>query len=433
MKRTKVLIFPCGSEGALEIYDALKYNIHFEIYGISGKKNYTDFLYPEGMYVYTDERFFITHPDFASAFCELVKKLEIEYIIPTFDDVALKLAEISDSIPATLVCSPYETVLIASDKRRMYESIKGQPFAPVTYSDIDSVKDYPVFVKPAIGCASQGAHIVRNREELQACLEKSPDTVICENLPGEELTVDCFTDRNGKLLFTAPRKRERIWHGITFRGTTMKATEEILAIAKSLNDTLVFRGAWFFQAKRDAHGILKLLEFSVRQSTNSSLYTRLGYNSSVLSVFDAMGTDVSVIHNDFALHQERRISAAYKADIEYDTLYIDFDDTITTHGMVNTMIMRLIYQCINKGKRVVLLSHHNTGDLYEEMKKYRISVDTFDEIIWIKDNTPKSSYINTNKAVFVDNSFWERLDVSRLGIPVFDVEAADCLMDNSCY
>lgn len=434
MKRTKVLIFPCGSEGALEIYDALKYNIHFELYGISGKKNYTDFLYPKGMFFYTDERFYINHPDFEKAFADFISIHDIEYIIPTFDDVALKLAELQPKLSATVVVSPYETTLVASDKRLMYKAIVGEKYAPTVYESIDDVHNYPVFVKPAVGCASQGAHIINDRVQLVNDVSDRNDIVICENLPGEEITVDCFTNRHGELLYVGPRERERIWHGITFRGKTVSLTDEIQHIAESLNRKLTFRGAWFFQAKRDCNGILKLLEFSVRQSTNSSLNTRLGFNSSALSLFDAMNIDVSVIRNDFTIQQERRISASYKTNIDFETLYIDFDDTITTHEMVNTVMLRLVYQCINKGKRVVLLSRHNTGDLYEEMKHYRILPEMFDEVIWIRDDTPKSAYITDEKAVFVDNAFRERLDVSlNRGIPVFDVEAADCLIDESCY
>lgn len=433
MNRKKVLIFPSGNEGALEIYNALKYNLHFELYGASGKKNYTDYLYPEGMYFYTDKRLYITDPDFTAAFSDFITKHGIEYVIPTFDDVALKLAEIQPVLSAKVVVAPYETAVAASDKRLMYKAVENENIAPVIYDSVDDVQDYPVFVKPAVGCGSQGAHIVSSRQELIDAVKDNDNIVICENLPGEEITVDCFTDRHRNLLFVGPRIRERIWHGITFRGKTIPLTDEIRNMAECLNNKLHFRGAWFFQAKRNSSGALKLLEFSVRQSTNSSLYTHVGVNFSALSLFDAMDTDVSVIPNDFVLNQERRITASYHAEIEYDTVYIDYDDTITTHGVVNSSMMRLIYQFINKGKRIILITRHET-DLYEDMKSLRISPELFDEIIWLKDNTLKADHIKPNCAVFIDNYYKERLEVhNRYHIPVFDVEAAECLIDESCY
>ncbi len=433
MNRKKVLIFPSGNEGALEIYNSLKYNLHFELYGASGKKNYTDYLYPEGMYFYTDKRFYITDPDFTVAFSDFISEHGIEYIIPTSDDVALKLAEIQPLLSAKVVVSPYETALIASDKRLMYKSAENANFTPVTYDSVDDVCEYPVFVKPAIGCGSQGAHIVKDRSALVEAVKDNDNLVICENLPGEEITVDCFTDRHRKLLFVGPRVRERVWHGITFRGKTIPLTDEIGNIAGSLNNKLHFRGAWFFQAKRDSNGALKLLEFSVRQSTNSSLYTHVGVNFSALSLFDVMDMDVSIIQNDFILNQERRITAGYHAQIDFDTVYIDYDDTITTHGVVNSSMMRLIYQFITKGKRIILITRHET-DLYEDMKSLRISPELFDEIIWLKDNALKADYIKPDCAVFIDNYYKERLEVhNRYHIPVFDVEAAECLIDESCY
>ena len=50
--KKNVLIFPSGSEGALDIFRALRYNLHFRLFGFSGKENYTDFLFPEGQYYY---------------------------------------------------------------------------------------------------------------------------------------------------------------------------------------------------------------------------------------------------------------------------------------------------------------------------------------------------------------------------------------------
>jgi len=46
-----VLIFPAGSEIGLEIYHALKYSHHVEVFGASGKSDHASFLYEEGRYV----------------------------------------------------------------------------------------------------------------------------------------------------------------------------------------------------------------------------------------------------------------------------------------------------------------------------------------------------------------------------------------------
>ena len=45
MKR--ILVFPCGSEIALEIYRSLKYSIHFELVGASSIDDHGKFVYKE--------------------------------------------------------------------------------------------------------------------------------------------------------------------------------------------------------------------------------------------------------------------------------------------------------------------------------------------------------------------------------------------------
>ena len=37
-----VLIFPAGAENALEIYEALRYNLNVEVFGASGKKDFAE-------------------------------------------------------------------------------------------------------------------------------------------------------------------------------------------------------------------------------------------------------------------------------------------------------------------------------------------------------------------------------------------------------
>ena len=71
--------------------------------------------------------------------------------------------------------------------------------------------NYPMFAKPDIGNGSRGVRVIHNEEELNALPE---GYVVREYLPGDEFTVDCFTDQSGVLLFASPRKRTRISGGI---------------------------------------------------------------------------------------------------------------------------------------------------------------------------------------------------------------------------
>ena len=93
-----------------------------------------------------------------------------------------------------------------------------------------------------------------------------------------------------------------------------------------------------------------------------------------------------------------------------------------------------MYQCINKGVKISLLSKHDAGktDLEQELKKHRIS-SIFDEVIHIPRQEQKCKYIDRNSAgvIFIDDSYGERKAVKdALDIPVFDTHMIECLLED---
>jgi hypothetical protein len=90
--------------------------------------------------------------------------------------------------------------------------------------------------------------------------------------------------------------------------------------------------------------------------------------------------------------------------------------------------MRFLYQCKNDNIKVVLISKHEL-DLEESLNKYWISRNLFDEIIAISPEDDKYKYIKPENSIFIDNYFFDRKNISeKLGIPVFDVDAVECLL-----
>ena len=208
-------------------------------------------------------------------------------------------------------------------------------------------------------------------------------------------------------------------------------TEKTQKIAEELNNTLEFQGAWFFQVKEDVNGNLKLMEFSVRQAGTMAFYRQLGINFAALSIFVAMGLDVKIIFNDCKLILERRLTNSYVIDYEYDKVYIDFDDTLIINGKVNSTLIKFIYQSLNLNRSVILITKHEY-DLDAAFIKYRLNKELFDEIILLKPDESKYEYIDGSKSIFIDNYFLERMEVKEIcKIPVFDVDAVECLIHAS--
>lgn len=425
--KTKVLIFPAGSENALEIYNSLKYNLHFEVYGLSGKSDHAKFIYPDNRYF--EGEYFIQNEGFVEEFNKLVVDLGIDIIIPTHDTVSLFFAEHRSKIKANIIVSDYETARIAREKRLTYAKFKNESFCPKIYDSLNEVKEFPVFIKPNIGEGAKGVAKVNNYDDAKKMIYSNDDVLLCEYLPGSEITVDCFTNKNKELLFIGPRTRERVQMGISFRSETLPVSKEVEEIAHKINRELNFRGPWFFQLKQDKDGKYKLLEVSTRQAGTMAVYRQLGVNFALLGVFDALGFDVSILKNNLSLVLDRCLYNRYKLNYKYKTVYIDFDDTLIVKDKVNELLIRFIYQCINEGKRIVLITKH-AYSLEESMRKFRLNPRIFDEIIHIKDHERKSDYINSNGSILIDNYFFERKDVmENIGIPVFDVDAIEVLIN----
>ncbi len=424
----KVLIFPAGSEIAHEIHSSLRYNLHIELFGATGKSDDARLIYDRSHYFEDD--FYITKPDFLDRFNSLLKENKINIVIPTHDTIALYLADHKDQVLATVLTSDYKTALIAREKRLTYKLFKDENFSPEVYETPLGKITYPVFLKPNIGEGGKRTVVCDNHNEVMYNLEKNPDLLICEFLPGEELSVDCFTNKDGELLFVGPRTRERVQMGISFHSSSILLTNEIKKIAETINAKVKIRGAWFFQIKKDKRGKYKLLEFAVRQSSTMGLFRQVGVNFALLSIFDAMDTEVKILKNDYSIELERSLYNRYKNHFDYEAVYIDFDDCIVINSLVNEVAIRYLYFAKRKNKKIIMLTKHEY-DIDETLEKYRIHKGLFDEIITVHMNQDKADFIKNKKSIFIDNYFFDRQNVkSKLNIPVFDVDAIESLIED---
>ena len=426
-EKKNVLIFPAGGENAFNIFDALKYNFHFELFGASMVSNHASFIYDKDHYFEGDLN--ISSPNFIKTLNSIIKKFKIDFILCTHDEVIEFLMRNKDSINAVICSSPLETVEIASNKMKTAETFRDKYYMPKIYN-VDEELEFPLFLKPFVGAGGKGTKLVNSYDEYNSFMKGKKDYLVCEFLPGDEYTIDCFTNKDGKLLFAGARTRERITNGITYRSNRV-IDNKINAIAEDINNTLPFRGAWFFQLKKDRYGNYKLMEICVRQGGTMNYYRGYGFNFPSLTLFDFMNQNVIPLINDFNLTLDRCIHNSYKLDYEYDTVYFDFDDTLIIEDKVNTTAIKFLYQCKNSNKKVILLSKHSTN-IYEDLEKYCISKDLFNEIFVLKDDEKKVDYIKTKKSIFIDNYFVERYAVKeKYDIPVFDVDAIECLIDDS--
>jgi len=161
-----------------------------------------------------------------------------------------------------------------------------------------------------------------------------------------------------------------------------------------------------------------------------SLYTSLGVNFHLLTAYDLLDIDVEILKNNYHAEVDRSLSNRFMLSLEYNTVYIDFDDTITRNNEVNEHVMLFIYQLFRKKKRIILLTRHEF-DIHKTLSTLKIDKGLFNKIKVLDKHQLKSEAIEDRiNVIFIDNSYQERREVKKkLGIPVFDVDAIQSLID----
>lgn len=425
MRRKKVLVFPCGSEIGLEIYASLVNNTHFELIGGNSVPDHGRFVYES----YIGDIPFITEEKkVIKRLKEIVTEYGIDAIYPTMDSVITHLKNHEKDLGCSVVSSPKETAEICSSKKATYEALRNLSYLPRRFDDLTKIDSYPIFIKPSIGYGSVGAKVVYFQSEAHEHLKTITNAVITEYLPGEEYTVDCFTDRFGQLLYASARKRNRVLKGISVNTTDVDDQAEFSQIAKDINEQIKLRGAWFFQVKRDSNSKLKLLEVASRLGGSSALQRMKGVNFAALSLYDTFEMDVDVVPNVYSVELDKAFYGRYKINYTYTSVYIDYDDTILIKNKyLNEDAIRLLSQCINRNIKIILITRHK-GNLDKSLEKFRI-YRFFDDIIHIQNGDRKSKYIKSPNSIFIDDSHAERLDVSiTLGIPSFSCDMIQFLL-----
>ncbi|MET3115019.1 5-formaminoimidazole-4-carboxamide-1-beta-D-ribofuranosyl 5'-monophosphate synthetase [Pedobacter sp. CG_S7] len=421
MKRN-VLVFPCGSEIGLEVNRALANSAHFNIYGVNSVDDH-------GKYVYKNyiEKFLCMEGDnFIDDLNEIILDHQIDFVVPAHDSANLIMAAHQNKIKAEVVTSIADTCNLCRSKGKTYQLFEKLIPTPYVYQTTE-VMSFPVFLKPDSGQGSKGTFTAHSKEEVDFYLINEESLLALEYLPGKEYTIDCFTNKEGKLLFSEGRIRNRISNGISVNSKRI-INEQFQKLAQIINHTLAFRGVWFFQVKERADGELVLMEISPRIAGTMALFRASGVNFILLSLFDRMGFDVSVVQNNFAIEIDRALFARYTIDIDYEYVYVDFDDTIIVNNNINTTLLMFLYQARNYDKKIVLITKH-IYNIQETLNKFAISNFLFDEIIQIHQSAKKVDYIKNSNSIFIDDSFEERKAVLEgLRIPSFALDAVESLL-----
>lgn len=425
--RKNILVFPCGSEVALEIHRSLRYSAHFHLVGASSVPDHGRFVYRD----YVEGLPFHSSPKFIENLRQVVKDKEIDAIYPAMDAVARTLKEHEPELGCRVIGSGVKATSLCASKIATYSALAPHVMCPAWWERVEEIPAYPVFIKPDEGYGSRGTSLAKTEAEARYFSERNSEKklIFCEWLPGKEYTIDCFSDQHGNLLFSGARGRQRISNGISVSTFTANQHQDIFRkTAQRINDKLRLRGAWFFQMKEDQNGAPKLLEVAARLGGSSGYFRAQGVNFALLSCFDAFDYPVEIQANSYPVELDRALGAKYRLDIDYETVYVDYDDCLIIEGLVNSSLVSFLFQALNRGKRLVLLTRHD-GDINDSLREYRLDA-LFDHVVHLRAGESKSSRISPGSAIFIDDSHSERAEVAKsCRIPVFAPDMVEMLQE----
>ncbi|MBA6233483.1 MULTISPECIES: ATP-grasp domain-containing protein [unclassified Colwellia] len=430
MYKYRVLVFPGGTEIGLEINRSLRNCKDVQLFSASsGVPNHAEMVFINHSVIPSveDKDECLTELD------TLIELNSITHIIPANPFVIDFLNKYRERIK-TKICLVDEKVIdICRSKTLTYSRFKDLLACPITYSNMEE-SDLPLFVKPDSGYGAQGTFKVKSQAELSN-VKFGSKIVASEFLQGEEYSIDCLSDYNGNLQYSFARVRERVRMGTSMRSyaASEKVQKIALEFAEIISKELKMVGSWFFQFKDNGHGVLKLLEIEPRIGGTSALSRAKGINAAYLTLRAFDGQPNQTLINENTVIIERCLKNRYITDLTYDTVYVDLDDTIVIKDKINTELIAFLFQCYNNKIKVILISKSLAEDKIGFLQKYRI-LELFDELIWLKEEQFKSNFIKHENAIFIDDSFSQRVEVSnKCGIQTFDPSMVELLLDDKGF
>ncbi|MGQ9691667.1 MAG: ATP-grasp domain-containing protein [Thermoproteota archaeon] len=160
---------------------------------------------------------------------EICMKEAIDMIIPLIDTELPVYARHKTSFKKTgteVVVSDPDVVDICASKVKTATFFKeiGLPYLKTVFLENweGSEPSLPAVIKPDKGSAGIGVYTVESKEDIEVLRKRIEEPVLQELSRGQEITIDCLVDRDGRLLRFVARERLEIRAGESSKGRTIK-------------------------------------------------------------------------------------------------------------------------------------------------------------------------------------------------------------------
>jgi carbamoyl-phosphate synthase large subunit len=186
----------------------------------------------------------LNSPTYIPTLVEICREARVSVVFPLIDPDIPVLSEHRGAIEATgarVAVVPPHAAAVVSDKwltTRLFQSLglrTPRSWLPEQRDDIPH--EFPLFIKPRRGSASQHTFKVPDERALSFFLDYVPQPIIQEYLPGPEITSDVICDLDGEVLGVVSRRRIEVRNGEVAKGVTVyepAIIEGCAAIARAL-------------------------------------------------------------------------------------------------------------------------------------------------------------------------------------------------------
>jgi carbamoyl-phosphate synthase large subunit len=267
----------------------------------------------------------VRDPAYIDGLLALCRAHAVTLLVPLIDPalplLAARAAEFATIGTRLMVSSP-ATIAISANKIATGAFFREHGFrTPRILTDTEVARlapgDFPVFAKPAEGSSSIGAGVIQNAEELGVRRAADPSLCVCEQIMGEEYTIDVYVDFAGMPRCAVPRLRletraGEISKGMTVRDETLIALS--LDVARKLPGAI---GCLTLQAFKVADGGFVFIEINPRFGGGYPLAWHAGADYPRWMIEEAAG-----LAPDFAAGQ------AFRANLGM----LRYDDEIIVDG-----------------------------------------------------------------------------------------------------
>jgi carbamoyl-phosphate synthase large subunit len=209
----------------------------------------------------------VAEPDYVPFLVEAIAEHEVDLVVPLTDLDPLVLAESREEFDALVLLPEAEVVARTVDKYRAHSFFveRGIPSPPTWLpEELPADLPFPVLVKPREGFGSRNIFRARDRAELDFFLEHAPvPSMVQAFCPGEEYSIDVFSDFDGRCLNAIPRTMIESKGGESIKGMTIR-DPDLIELGRHVAETLGIEGPSTVQCFRSEDGRHEVTDVNLR-------------------------------------------------------------------------------------------------------------------------------------------------------------------------